>query len=321
MEQHDIDEAARWLAALGPETDPNDWPVRNLVLYQLNDPALWASICLTAQMRNAADPVVRIWLRLEEVNGLRQTHSCPVGVVQAKLGFTKELIKKLDEDHPRRTRLLGLWAHYVAMVHHAVGEFETAAKCFQEEAELNIARHFDRYAACFMWRLEEVFAMGARRDWRVTTNDAESAGMDILYCREPGIQEMMSGYLWWRAYAFSHLFLISFLTNRAIQAGTAANWIGSLEALPPTLEPEFVSALLVVKAIARFQAGDYAGAVELASDPKVKIQADWHEYALMVQLSALNRLAGHEEKIAAVLAEINGLSHGGYVAKGWVNAD
>ncbi len=299
------------LAGLGPDTDSNDWPERDQILYKEKNPMLWLRICERAQQLAPEEAVVRIWLRLEEINGMRRLNGLwPIDVVVTKHAFVRLLIDKLGPDHPRYKRLLGLWCYHGAMIHHLLGRFDDAARCHETEVELAEDER-GKALAVFTQRVEEV-------------NAAVVAGCDELFMWTQRLLEASyaadeqlgkSGEdLRWRANVYCHMLFYGWLQGYGKSAVGLAE-VEFLEKLPADLAPAFAHALPVIRAIAALWDDNYAAAEACLDQPEVKNQIDWHGNALLVKL-AIRRMRHRPTR--DVLAEIEALGsteHGGHFAK------
>ena len=296
--------------------DPNDLPFRTKILYEDGKPALWELICLTAQKLGVTDQVVRIWLRLEEVNGLRrQPGKDHLTAAMEKLRFIKELIEQIGENHPQsKQRLLGLWCYHGAMVYHALGEFQAAADCHKLEVDL-AASGRDRTLARFNQSVElasSIVVMVGRLD-----SDAVS---QILHVGREALRHLGTSAedKRWSANILCHSIFWGWL-GRQLPARKVGDdeytsftvIVAHLSDLPAEIKPAFAHAMPVIQAIAKLVERDYAKAAELASNPATKAETEWHGYALLVRLVALGKMWRQDQAMALVRAEIGQLEAAG----------
>lgn len=297
------------LLRLGPDTDSNDWPIRNEVLYKQNNPTLWSEICQEALMHNRVqDPVVRIWLRIEEVNGLRRQSGLWQNVAKEKLGFIRKLIDELGFDHPRRARLLGLWAYHGAMVFHIAGEFSKAACCHQEEEALaELAKDgWHQAVAHFCWAIENANAAVVAGEFsHEDVTSVIEACLRVVAIADKTSTECIR----WQANVYCHMVFWSWFGGSKTLVTVLPKWVDFLESLPSDIVPVFAHALPVVRAISSYYSGDYIGAVNLTNDLAIKADPDWYERALVVRLFSLKQI-GDQTKVVAVLNEISELDTG-----------
>jgi len=128
-----IPKIAEELAGLSSAIDPNDWPHRTHILYELGEYGIWAEICELAG-KLADDKTLKIYFLIETVNGLRRLKNFIPGQVLSLLTEAERQISQLP-DNPSKSRLLELVGYHSGLVYHLLGNFLMVAQYHRKSAE------------------------------------------------------------------------------------------------------------------------------------------------------------------------------------------
>ena len=301
-----IEEISNQLIKLARDKDCNDWPFRNQILYTECNLGLWVQICERALI-GSEDDIAKIRLLLEVVNGLRRQKSA-MESASIKLESAGELIALLPDDYPQKVRLLELCAYHGAIIFHALGRFDDAAKCHALESRLATDNR-GRWLAIFNQQLAIFYASLSEGKTPIDLLDvAVTKALEVL--SDDSVENNR-----WRANILCHYVFCSWLAGKDREVNT--DWaIRYLQyQLPKDLAPAFSHALPVIEAIKAYWDSDYSKALKLANSEKVKGDLGWYGNALLVQLAVRRKQHRATRQILAEIGTLSVNGCGGHVAK------
>lgn len=307
------EELARQLAALPEDTDANDWPYRNHILYTLKDYRLWAEVCLLA-FGLTSNPILLVWFMLEFVNGWRRQEGLwDIKLAVTMLDAVKLRVDSLPEDHPRRARLTVLWAYNAGWVYHPAGEFAKAARCHRVAAKFATTERDLRLslynAADAM--LNNALAQGDRARIAEAYAEFQAAAATMEVHLQSGSDEDVR----WRLSMACHRLNFAWLCNA--ECPDAAGELARLEAAPEILKPSFGEVLPLMRAIQTRRTGNPTDALLYTKQVSEKTTAGWHSLTLLFR-AELFATIGNQSGVDAAHQEILDLAaraHGAHLAK------
>ncbi|MDD5290575.1 MAG: hypothetical protein PHZ04_00470 [Patescibacteria group bacterium] len=310
---------AEELVKFPEDTDSRDWLWAKKILYELNQPRVWSNICIAA-FNKTDNPVLKIWFLLEHVNGWRrQIGKWDMQVAFEALDEIKRRIDRLPDDHPRKGRLFGLWLYHSAWgIYHPTGEFAKAAECHEtavERAEASGEKREESlslYNAAYEWLNEAILlnkGIGERYG-EFTKSACEFLDYLAALILEgaPSDNDVR-----WRANVLRHLAFYGWVVEGRYLGRPDVSF---LYELPEALEPAFADAEVALRALCELSR--YPGrAVEITSQISPAADPDWGSFAILVRISAMEKMGKTEEAQAAreELDEFFKDKHGGHVAK------
>ena len=297
------------LAGEPENTDSNDWPERQEVLYAQNNPGLWAEICRQA-LTLAPNPVVRIWLLIEQANGLRRQKTWEMQDVKGLINEAWQATQALGEGHPRQARLEEVLAYHYSLILHAEGNFGEAAE-FQDVSANRASDPFLKLVNKFHAAMERLNDAIVRDNWtRITrfyTLFMEYTRAVIKQAQYSEVPEQIR----WCGNVICNGTFYSWLIELASKnrpEKEREEWLTYLRSLPDDLKPAFGYALIVIEAIDAFGKGQYQRVIDLIVDDlgDEVVDLEWRANGLLVKMVAWRRL-GQRQNIAASVAVLKGL--------------
>lgn len=237
-------EIAAELAQLPETVDSNDWPHRNKIIYTLDMPNEWASICSTA-LNLTNNQILKIRFLLEYVNGRRRNNPSAETLLMLNeiLDEARDRIE-LNPEHASHKRLLELWAYHSGYVSHMLGDFKNAVK--SHEISYSIAQESDvknELLALFNLECERLNAAIAKnKDIKPAWNNFWDVCNKLMTVLDKTKEENMR----WMANACYNLMLYSWLIEKKSPDKVGLSF---LEDLPDNIKPAFVNEIILIKAI------------------------------------------------------------------------
>lgn len=307
------DEMARHYAGLGEDTEPNNWPWRNSVLYEHLNPQLWVQVCVLA-MALTNNAVLLAWFMLEFVNGLhRQEGLWDVGLAVAMLDAVKLRVETFMALHPRRARLLEMWAYHGGWVYHPAGEFAKAAECHQwavEHAVTDRARAQAAYNAAYE-ELNAAIAQGDHMRMEAAYGAfAQAKDSFFAYLKTDSDEDVR-----WRINLYCHCMLFTWLLNKPCPE--TGEYMQALALAPPQLVSSVGQALPLMRALEAQRRGDDEEALRIVAEVDEQTMAEWRSFAMLLRAELLFRKgdqAGAAE-VRTAIAKLAGREHGAHLAK------
>lgn len=273
-EENEIDvvKIAEELAKLPEITEANNWPHRNKIIYALDKPNDWATICAAA-LNLTENQILKIWFLIEFVNGKRRHNPSmeTLFMISDVLEEAKRRIEK-NSGHASYKRLLELWAYHSAHVHHMLGEFDKAA--ISHEVSYSIAKESGvRSELLALYNLEFArlaAAIAEKKEIKKSWNNFWDACSKLMTVLDKAKEEDMR----WMANVCYNLMLYSWLIDKKVPGKVG---ISFLEKLPETIKPSFENHILIMRALALIEkkpekAIDIIGGI-LTNDAEVYLMA------------------------------------------------
>lgn len=298
------------------DSDPNNWPYRHDIIYPpTNRPDIWAQICKQAYEKcdEKKQPILKIWLLIEQVNGLRrQSDLWDINLAMELLEEAKQKIDKLPEDHPRKSRLKEMFFYHAGYVYYPAGEFKKAALCHSMEAEIARRDGNKKGELLAEFNTEFMLLNAAVAAGKIAIPHYQSfyqAGQNLLAALAGSDAEYD---IQWMANVFYNLSLYDWLINKKLPNEGALDFLNNL---PESIAPTFSDAITIVKAISYVDERP-EDTIEIVGD-EIATDADTHSIMLLLIAQAYNKLENHKSSLIT-LSKIKKMAehtHGTHVAQ------
>lgn len=304
------------MLALDPETtDSRDWPWVQEIIYQKKNFRLWAEICGRAAAMTA-DPILKILFLLEYINGFRrQSGLWDIQYAVRHMDETKELIENLRDVHPRKLRLLELWAYHSGWVYRSAGEFLKAADAHIFELDIAKLRKDKNAAAIASHNLQL-----ALMEWDISQGHLDKVFFELFSGANARLLKVLSisinnaNDLRWRANILCHQAWYDFLVKR--QKTTKDVFQILVQTAEKLNITEFAGIYTILRACNDYLDGDFAGSLKHIGQINQSLSIYWRSYAMLLKSLALEKLgrADEAELLKSQIRELPKIEHGCHLA-------